>query len=198
MRMEFKFCSSSLTQWRRGWQPPTSGAARTPSVGCQTFSGQHFTSENNNEHLHGKDCARLNFCILFADHLCGAENESLWRWATSQSPTLLSISELWVLETLSSYSGHRALPVALSFKKQWLTAGDCRLPYSTPRPLSPNQSKSEQEFLSLRAGVSFSRRFSLQLSPPLVSSSFSSQTKSKINTHTLDFQKLRLNLKYKQ
>lgn len=80
MRMEFKFCSSSLIQCRRGWQPPTSGAARTPSVGCQTFSGQHFTSENNNEHLHGKDCACLNFCILFAAHLCGAENGSLWRY----------------------------------------------------------------------------------------------------------------------
>lgn len=148
MRTEFKFCSSSLIQCRRGWQPPLSGAARTPSVGCRTFSGQHFTSENSNEHLHGKDCARLNFRVLFADHLCGAENGSLWRWAASQSPTLLSISELWVLETLSSYSGHRALPVALSFKEQRLVAGDSSLPYFTPRPPSPNQSKSE-------AGVPF-------------------------------------------
>lgn len=165
MRTEFKFCSSSLIQCRRGWQPPTSGAARTPSAGCQTFSGQHFTSENSNEHLHGNDCARLNFRILFADHLCGAENGSLWRWAASQSPTLLSISELWVLETLSSYLGHRALPVALSFKEQWLTAGDSSLPYSMPRPPSPNQSKSEQEFLSLRAGVSFSWRVFLTAIP---------------------------------
>lgn len=147
--MEFKFCTSFL-QCRRGWQSPTSGAARTPSVGCQTFSGQHFTSENNNEHLHDKGYAHLNFRILLADHLCGAENRSLWRWATSQSPTLLSISERWVLETLSSYSGHRALPVALSFKEQWLTAGDSRLPYSTPRLPLP---QSEHVW----AGVPFTR-----------------------------------------
>lgn len=93
MRTEFKFCTSSLIQCRRGGQPPTSGAARTPSVGCPTFSGQHFALENNNEHLHSNDCS-LNFRILFGDHLCSAENRSLWRRATSQSPTLLSITLL--------------------------------------------------------------------------------------------------------
>lgn len=64
-----------------------------------------------------------------------------------------------------------------------------------PRPPSPNQSTSEQKFLSLGAGVSFSCGFSSQLSPPLASSSFSSQTKSRINTHTLGFQKTQTQFK---
>lgn len=145
MRTEFKFCTSSLIQCRRGWQPSTSGAARTPSVGCQTFSGQHFTLENNNEHLHSNDCAVLIF-VFYLLLICAGLKMEASGAGLHPSPQLYcqyQNTESWRLWVLIRVTEHFLLLCPLK-NSGWLqvTPG-CHIPHpALPPPIRARLSRS--------------------------------------------------------